>query len=254
LTIVGNAKIDGLTTYRLAYGKGIDPTQWTQIGGDYHSRVDNSTLGQWDVSTLDGLYTLQLTVIDRNGTPRQAAIQVIVDNRPPVVKIIHPNDGDIYSPEKDEWVSIGVDAVDNSAMGKVEFYVDGAYIGSSTVAPFNKKWTIKMSDALTKTLAAAAAITPTNPITVSRTITGPDGTVATEQLVGQVAKVTTPNPAVTAVFTSGMVIVSNTVTLPNTAGFVESHIMKVIAYDAAGNSTESVPITIFIQHEVKQNK
>lgn len=254
LTIVGNAKIDGLTTYRLAYGKGIDPTQWTQIGGDYHNRVDNSTLGQWDVSTLDGLYTLQLTVIDRNGTPRQAAIQVIVDNQPPVVKIIHPNNGDIYSPEKDEWVSIGVDAVDNTAMGKVEFYVDGAYIGASTVAPFNKKWTIKMSDTLTKTLAAAAAITPTNPITVSRTVTSPDGTVATEQLVGQVARVITPNPAVTAVFTSGMVIVSNTVTLPNTAGFVESHIMKVIAYDAAGNSTESAPITIFIQHDVKQNK
>ncbi len=252
VTIVGNAKIDGLATYRLAYGKGIDPTQWTQIGGDNHDRVDNSTLGQWDVSTLDGLYTLQLTVIDRNGTPRQAAIQVIVDNQPPVVKIIHPNNGDIYSPEKDEWVSIGVDAVDNTAMGKVEFYVDGAYVGASTVAPFNKKWTIKMSDTLTKTLAAAAAMTPTNPITLSRTITNADGTIATEQLVGQVAKVTTPNPAVTAVFTTGMVIVSNTVTLPNTAGFVESHIIKVIAYDAAGNQTESAPITIFIQHDVKQ--
>ncbi len=254
VTIVGNAKIDGLATYRLAYGKGIDPTQWTQIGGDNHDRVDNSTLGQWDVSTLDGLYTLQLTVIDRNGTPRQAAIQVIVDNQPPVVKIIHPNNGDIYSPEKDEWVSIGVDAVDNTAMGRVEFYVDGAYVGASTVAAFNKKWTIKMSDTLTKTLAAAAVPNPTNPITITRTITNADGTVVTEQIVGQVAKVTTPNPAVTAVFTSGMVIVSNTVTLPNTAGFVESHIIKVIAYDAAGNQTESAPITIFIQHDVKQKK
>ena len=254
LTIVGNARIDGLATYRLAYGKGIDPTQWTQIGGDYHNRVDNSTLAQWDVSTLDGLYTLQLTVIDRNGAPHQAAIQVIVDNQPPIVKIIHPNDGDIYSPEKDEWISIGVDAVDNTAMGRVEFYLDGAYIGASTVAPFNKKWTIKMSDTLTKTLAAAAVPNPTNPITLTRTITHPDGTTATEQLVGQVAKVTTPNPAVTAVFTTGMVIVSNTVTLPNTAGFVESHMIKVIANDAAGNQTESAPVTIFIQHDVKQNK
>jgi membrane carboxypeptidase/penicillin-binding protein PbpC len=254
VSIVGNAKIDGLATFRLAFGKGIDPTQWTQIGGDRHDRVDTGMLGQWDVSGLDGLYTLQLTVIDRNGTPRQSAIQVIIDNQPPTVKIIHPNDGDIYTPEKDEWVSIGVDAVDNATMGRVQFYVDGAFVGESTVAPFNKKWNIKMSDTLTKTLAASAAITPTNPITVSRTITNPDGTVATEQLIGQVAKVTTPNPAVTAVFTSGMVIVSNTVTLPNVAGFVESHIIKAIALDAAGNQTESTPVTIFIQHDVKQKK
>ncbi len=254
VTIVGNVKVDGLSTYRLAFGKGIDPTQWTQIGGDRHDRVDNGSLGDWDVSALDGLYTLQLSAVDRNGTPRQAAIQVIVDNQPPVVKIIHPNNGDIYSPEKDEWISIGVDAVDNAAMGKVGFYLDGAYLGESTVAPFNKKWTIKMSDTLTPTLAAAAAVTPTNPITVTRTFSNPDGTAVFEELTGQVAKVTTPNPAVTAVFTTGMVVVSNTVTLPNTAGFVESHAIKVIAIDAAGNQTESVPITVFIQHDVKQKK
>ncbi len=254
VTIVGNAKLDGQSTFRLAYGKGIDPTQWTQIGGDRSDRVDNSTLGQWDVSGLDGLYTLQLTVIDRNGTPHQSAIQVIVDNQPPTVKIIHPNNGDIYSPEKDEWISIGVDAVDNAAMAKVQFYLDGAYLGESTVAPFNKKWTIKMSDALTKTLASAAATDPPTPITFTRTYTNPDGTGVTESLTGQVAKVTTPNPAVTAVFTSGMVIVSNTVTLPNTAGFVESHVLQVIAIDAAGNQTTSAPVTIFVQHDVKQKK
>ncbi len=252
LTIVGNARMDNLDTYRLAFGKGIDPTQWTQIGGDHHERVDNGRLEDWDASKLDGLYTLKLTVVDKSGKPTEAAIQVIVDNQPPTVKIIHPITGDIYSPEKDEWVSIGVDAVDNASMGKVEFYVDGAYIGASTVAPFNKKWNIKMSDTLTKTLAAAAAVTPTNPLMVTRVITNPDNTMTTEQLSGQVAKVTLPNPAVTAVFTTGMIIVSNTVTLPNNPGFVESHIVKVIAVDAAGNRTESAPVTIFIQHALKK--
>ena len=251
VSIVGNAKIDGLATFRLAFGKGIDPTQWTQIGGDRHDRVDTGLLGQWDVSGLDGLYTLQLTAIDRNGSPRQSAIQLIVDNQPPNVKIIHPNDGDIYSPEKDEWVSIGVDAVDNAAMGRVQFYVDGAFVGESTVAPFNKKWNIKMSDTLTKTLAAAAIPKPPNPITLTLTITNPDGTTATEQLIGQVATVTTTNPAVTAVFTNGLRIISSTVNLPNTANFVESHVIKVVALDAAGNQTESLPVTILVQHDVK---
>ncbi len=252
ITIVGNARLDNLDRYRLAFGKGLDPTQWTQIGSDHTNRVDNGFLEQWDVSGLDGLYSLKLTAVDRSGALREAAIQVIVDNKPPTVKIIHPATGDIYSPEKDEWVSIGVDAVDNASMGKVDFYVDNAFVGSSTVAPFNKKYTIKMSDTLTKTLAAAAKANPPNPVTVSRVVTNADGTTFTEQLTGQVGVVTTPNPAVTAVFTNGMIIVSNTVEVPNSPGFVESHIVKVVAFDAAGNSAESAPVTIFIQHASKK--
>jgi len=252
--IVGNARVDNLDTYRLAFGKGMDPTQWTQIGGDHHERVDNGALEQWDVSALDGLYTLKLTTVDRSGRPREAAIQVIVDNQPPTVKITYPTNGAIYSPEKDEWVSISVDAVDNASMGRVEFYVDGAYIGASTVAPYNKKWTLKMSDTLTPTLAVAASVTPPKPITVTRTITNPDNTITIEQLVGAVAKVTTPNPAITAVFTNGVILVSNTVTLPNNPGFVESHTIQAVALDAAGNRAESGTLTIFIQHALKEKK
>jgi membrane carboxypeptidase/penicillin-binding protein PbpC len=254
VTIVGNTRVDNLDVYRLAFGKGIDPTQWTQIGADHRERVDNGTLETWDVSGLDGLYTLKLTVVDRSGRLREAAIQVIVDNQPPTVRFVNPANGAIYSPEKDEWVSIGVDANDNASMSRVEFYVDGAYIGASTVAPFNKKWTLKMMDTLTPTLAAAASVTPTRPITVSRTITNPDNSIVIEQLVGTVAKVTTPNPAITAVFTNGVILVSNTVTLPNQPGFVESHVIKVIAIDAAGNRTESNPITIFVQRDIKTKR
>ncbi|MBI5030759.1 MAG: transglycosylase domain-containing protein [Chloroflexi bacterium] len=254
VAIVGNTRIDNLNVYRLAFGKGIDPTQWTQIGNDHGERIDNSTLEQWDVSKLDGLYTLKLTVVDRSGQLRESAIQVIIDNQPPKVGIINPTNGAIYSPEKDEWVSIGVDATDNASMGRVDFIVDGGYVGSSTVAPFNKKWTLKMMDTLTPTLLVASSVTPTRPITVTRTITNADNTVSTEQLIGQVAKVTTPNPAITAVFTTGVVIVSNTVKLPNNPGFVESHTIKVIAYDAAGNSTESAPVTIFVQHALKEKR
>ncbi len=252
ITIVGNARLGNLDRYRLAYGKGLDPTQWTQIGGDHTNRVDNGVLEQWDVSALDGLYTLKLTAVERNGTPREAAIQVVVDNQPPTVKIIHPSENDVYSPEKDEWVSIGVDAVDNASMGRVEFFVDGAYVGSSTVAPFNKKWTIKMSDNLTRTLLIAASANPPSPVTLTRTITNADGTVATETLIGQTSRSAAPSPHVSAVFTSGMIIVSNTVSAPNSPGFVESHIIKVVAYDAAGNSAESAPVTIFIQHASKK--
>ena len=254
VTITGNARLDNLATYRLAFGKGLDPTQWTQIGGDHSNRVDNGFLEQWDVSALDGLYTLKLTAVERNGTPREAAIQVIVDNKPPTIKIIHPQDGDIYSPEKDEWISVGVEAVDNASMSKVEFFLDGGYIGATTVAPYNKKWTIKMSDNLTRTLAAAVAVTPTKPITITRTITNPDNTISNEQLVGTVARVTTTVPSVSAVFTTGMVLLSNTVNIPGAPGFIESHLIRAVAIDAAGNRTESQTITIFVQRAVKDKK
>jgi len=206
------------------------------------------------VSALDGLYTLKLTAVERNGTPREAAIQVIVDNKPPTIKIIHPQDGDIYSPEKDEWISVGVEAVDNASMSKVEFFLDGGYIGATTVAPYNKKWTIKMSDNLTRTLAAAVAVTPTKPITITRTITNPDNTISNEQLVGTVARVTTTVPSVSAVFTTGMVLLSNTVNIPGAPGFIESHLIRAVAIDAAGNRTESQTITIFVQRAVKDKK
>jgi hypothetical protein len=214
--------------------------------------VDNGFLEQWDVSALDGLYTLKLTAVERNGALREAAIQVIVDNQPPTIKIIHPKDGAIYSPEKDEWVSISVEAVDNASMSRVEFYLDEGYIGATTVAPYSKKWTIKMSDHLTRTLAAAAAVTPTRPITITRVITQPDNTVVTEQLIGTVSRVTTTVPAISAVFTNGLVLISNTVNVPGAPGFVESHIIKAVAVDAAGNRTESPMITIFVQRAVKK--
>lgn len=253
LTIVGNARLDNLDVYRLTFGKGLDPTQWTQIGADHRDRVDNGALEQWDVSSLDGLYTLKLTAVDKTGKPREAAIQLIVDNQPPKVSIIHPSNGDIYSPEKDEWVAIGVDAVDNASMGKVEYYVDGQFVGSSTVAPFNKKWTIKMSDTLTPTLRAAASVTPTKFITLTRTYPNADNKNVTELIGAQVTRTTSAVPSYSVAFTTGMVLVSFTFPLSNTnaPGFIESHIIKVVAVDAAGNRTDSAPVSIIIQHQIK---
>ncbi len=252
VTIVGNARLDNLDTFRLAFGKGLDPTQWTQIGTDHHGRVDNGPLEQWDASSLDGLYTLQLSVVDRSGVLHQSSIQVIVDNTPPTIEIINPREGGVYTPEGDEWIPIGVNAVDNVSMARVEFYVDGAYVGSSTVAPFNKKWTIKMSDALTRTLAAAVQANPPNPITLSSTISNSDGSSVPQQLIGQVSRVTTPTLGVSAVFTNGMVILSSTVPSGKSPGYVESHVITAVAVDAAGNRATSAPVRIYIQHQHKK--
>ena len=139
---MGNARADNFQLYRLEYGEGINPSAWIQIGGDHYNQVWGGQLELWDVSGLDGLYTLQLSVVKRNGSYQQAAIQVTVDNTPPTVKLIYPYEGAVYVMEEDEYVNIQAEAVDNYSMDKVEYYLDGELLGYSTVPPYNTKWNI----------------------------------------------------------------------------------------------------------------
>jgi len=140
--IMGNARADSFQLYRLEYGQGINPSAWIQIGGDHHNQVWGGQLELWDASGLDGLYTLQLSVVKRDGSYQQAAIQVTVDNTPPTVKLIYPYDGAVYVMEEDEYVNIQAEAVDNYSMDRVEYYLDGELLGYSTVPPYNTKWNI----------------------------------------------------------------------------------------------------------------
>ena len=140
--IMGNARADHFQLYRLEYGQGINPSAWIQIGGDHYNQVSGGQLELWDASGLDGLYTLQLSVVEKNGNYKQAAIQVTVDNTPPTVKLIYPYDGAVYVLEEDEYVNIQAEAVDNYSMDRVEYYLDGELLGYSTVPPYNTKWNI----------------------------------------------------------------------------------------------------------------
>lgn len=178
VTIEGNAKSPDFQLYRLEYGEGLDPAAWIQIGPDHYNSVDGGGLEVWDTSQLNGLYTLQLSVVERSGNYKQAAMQVTVNNTPPTVRIVHPQPEAVYVMEDDEWVSIQAEAMDNVSMDRVEFYLDGQLINMSTVAPYNKKWVITMAG---------------------------------------------PGP--------------------------ESHVIHAIAYDAAGNITESEKVTISVMHK-----
>ncbi|MER3458047.1 MAG: hypothetical protein C4309_04895, partial [Chloroflexota bacterium] len=141
--IIGNAKGDGFNLYKLEFGQGYSPTQWTPIGGDHGEQVDHGQLEVWDVSGLDGLYTLQLTVI-RNGNPEQVRAQVTVDNAVPSVALVYPPEGLVVNYSQSEWVSLEAEVSDNYAIERVEFYVDSAEkpVAVRTIAPFSARWTI----------------------------------------------------------------------------------------------------------------
>ena len=249
IPILGNARPGDFRLYKLQYGKGVNPSQWIPIGGDHYDRVDNNVLEYWDVSQMpDGLYTLELGMVEGSGNYRSARIQVVVDNKPPAVEIVHPLEGAVYTLESDEWVNIQVDAIDNYAMDRVEFFLDGQQIGYSTVAPFTKKWTIALTGTVPSLILDPLVISSTAVITTeelyieSQTLF--DGKVIT------VTRAITDMHVITATaaLTTGFGVISDT------WGYTETHLIHVIGFDAAGNKTESEKVRIFTIHKPKEEK
>ena len=240
--IRGNARGGNFQRYKVEFGPGLNPTQWTQIGPEHYNQVDRNVLEYWDTRNLEeGLYTLRLTVFGNDGSVRTAETQVTVDNTPPEVRIAKPADGDVYVMEDDEWVTIQPEIDEAWAMDRVEFYLDGVKFAESTVPPFNQKWTITMSDTI--------PIEGMEPITATRPITLPDGTIAEEvYTVTQVITETLPDGSLRLIqeWDNGFMVISDT------HGYTESHVLTVKAIDKAGNEAESDPVRIYIVHKEEE--
>ncbi len=143
--IRGNARGGNFAFYRIDVGKGMNPTEWIQIGPDHYNQVDNNVLEYWDLTGFpDGLYTLRLLVVDHSQAVRQHAVQVTVDTTPPAVKLTNPEPDKVYYKGKDEWVNINADVRDNYAIGRVEFYRNDEEqpFAVRTAPPYNVNWWI----------------------------------------------------------------------------------------------------------------
>ena len=239
--IMGNAKAGNFAFYRLEYGPGLDPDGWSLIGGDHHNQVDNGALEFWDVTVLDGLYTLRLTVVEHSQQIHEYATQVTVDNAPPQVAVSYPENEQVYVMEDDEWISIQADAVDNFSMDRVEFFLDNRPLGTVTVPPYNKRWTIVMSDTV-------PSLPPGTVITGTETITNPDGTLST-QVITLTEVITGENGLVAQFFHDGWGVM-----IDESDGYTETHLIHVVAFDAAGNEIESEPVRVFVIHEEEEEE
>ena len=238
VVIIGNARSDNFHYWRLEYGQGLNPSAWSQIGGEHYNQVTNEPLEFWDVSQLDGLYTLQLTVVRQDQGVRQTAIQVNVDNTAPKISVINPYDDKVYILEQDGYINIQVDTRDNLSMDRVEFFVDSQPVGFTTVAPYSLKWTIVMSDIIP---VRGTLITTTGPIT------GPDG-VVTEGTIKVAEVIAGADGRLTQVWANGMTIIYDT------HGYTETHTIYAIAYDSAGNQTESEKVIAQIIHRPEEKE
>lgn len=157
--ITGNARIGNFDSYRLDFGQGLNPTEWQQIGPDHFNPVDQGPLELWDVTPFDGLYSLRLSVLQRDGNVATAIVQVTVDNISPTLKLIYPPDDEEYFFGKDEWVSLNPDVSDNIAIDRVEFFADDdpTPFVVRPVPPYDAKWKLDDGKKLgTHTLYAVA--------------------------------------------------------------------------------------------------
>ena len=87
MPIIGNTRGGDFNHYRLDFGKGLNPTEWQQIGPDHGEQIDKGPIENFDATPLDGLYSLRLTVFRNNGDTQTSIVPVTVDNITPTIKI-----------------------------------------------------------------------------------------------------------------------------------------------------------------------
>jgi membrane peptidoglycan carboxypeptidase len=135
--IRGVMDTEGMKSFQVRYGQGFRPTQWFAIGGKQTAFFEGRSLAIWDTIGLDGPYTIELSVQYENGSIDAAAVNVTVDNIPPVITLKAGEEGAsiIRWPTQAELRLIA-EADDNLAVDRVEFYRNGVLIGDIGEAPF----------------------------------------------------------------------------------------------------------------------
>lgn len=154
--IRGQAGGEAFDFYRVQVGEGLNPRQWVQLGSDTTRSVKNGTLATWDTTGLEGLYAIQLLVIDQEQRVRKSTIFVSVDNTPPEVRVLSPHQGQLLAPEE-RRITLRAAAEDDLSIDRVEFFLDGNPLHTLNQPPFAIQWTAKPGEHTLEVVAVDAA-------------------------------------------------------------------------------------------------
>lgn len=128
-----------IASYNLEYGAGMIPNQWVSIGGgDPKGRGTDVLLGRWDTTDLEGLYTLRLGIVLKDGSFQPYTLQVTVDNQPPTIEVLSPQPQTIIS--ANDSLTLQVKTTDNLEVAAIEFYHNGTLLKKVTKAPYTLDW------------------------------------------------------------------------------------------------------------------
>ena len=134
--ITGVADVMNFEYYRLLYGKGLNPRFWHFIKEGSDAQASQGQLALWDTRELEGLYALELMVVDQEGRVFVDVHYVTIDHEKPEIKIIEPEDGERIEMVKDGPIYFNVAVKDNLEVSKVDFLIDGTLAGVRHDEPF----------------------------------------------------------------------------------------------------------------------
>jgi|GEM_PF-517914 len=139
--ISGSIPEEGFVSARLQYGIGLNPRSWLQIGEDITSPAENRSLGTWDTSDLaEGIYALQLVVIQESQQIQKRSLIVSVDNTPPeFVLVTDLFDGKITF-QKGEDLLLEVQFTNPAEIEEVDFFMNDTLLASRRISPFIVPW------------------------------------------------------------------------------------------------------------------
>jgi 1A family penicillin-binding protein len=214
--VIGNARGG---PFRLEFGRGLEPQEWAAIGEERGDEVANGLLQTFDTTALgEGVYTLRLTVNREDGA-REIRFPVNIDHTPPTVVLSEPRPDQLYVMEEHEQINVNALVQDTWAVDRVVFSIDNRDFITSTVSPYNARWRITMRDidqieqAGTQNWLGFASDDPD--VQPGRMLPYGDG--------------------FQAIRTSGGV-------------YFESHVVRVRAYDKAGNVAQSQEVRVYVRH------
>jgi hypothetical protein len=137
--IRGTATDTAFKSYSVQVGEGINPSNWVQVGEVHTTPVTDGVLATWDTGSLDGLYAIRLTVVDQANQIKTAVIQVTVDGVPPQAVILSPQPEAQISPVMGV-ITFSARVSDNTAISRVEWWLDGKPLQVSTTPPYTLVW------------------------------------------------------------------------------------------------------------------
>ena len=137
--------------YRLQVGEGLNPQQWVEISKGSSPDFGWST-GRMGYDGKNGLFAIRLLVVRDDNHVETALSQVTVDNLPPVIDIISPQEGAAVSGAKSVFMQVGIS--DTSGISSVQWQIDGIQVGEGKQAPFTFEWTQPVRGNHTLTVSA----------------------------------------------------------------------------------------------------
>jgi hypothetical protein len=151
--VTGRAAGEGFQSYRLQYGSGLNPVAWFQLGGQVENPVQNGKLGTWNTQGLSGLYVLQLIVTYKDDRVETSIIQVRIDNQDPEIRILYPEDKQIFKQDESETITLQVEVGDDLGLNRVEFYVDNELTATLTSPPYVLPWRVDVGEHIFEVIA-----------------------------------------------------------------------------------------------------